>query len=161
MLTTKKGMSPLLATILLIAFAISLGALIMSLGRHIPTDETDYVNASKICSKVNFEVYKVGEKESICFDKEAGKINFIAVNRGSKSIDSMQIWVIGKRLYTKEILDNPLRPNIPIEKKIDYDASFYGTISEAQFIARVDDPELENPILCVDHPIVVKDIGEC
>ena len=40
----KRGMSPLLATVLLIAFAVSLGALVMSVGRQMHDQDTFDIN---------------------------------------------------------------------------------------------------------------------
>ncbi|MGM5487430.1 MAG: archaellin/type IV pilin N-terminal domain-containing protein [Nanobdellota archaeon] len=157
----KKGMSPLLATLLLIAFAISLGILVMSLGQQMRQNSGHgNVNMSKVCSQVSFEVVSVGGLSSLCYDKEAKQLSLIGVNRGAP-IHSMQVWVIGKRLYKAELLDDPLPKGMTVERQIPYDASQYGTIDKIKLIPRIQDLTMDDPVFCVDYPIEVNQVPTC
>ena len=157
----KKGMSPLLATVLLIAFAVSLGALVMSVGRQMHDQGSLDLNATEVCSHVDFRIHEVDGKKSICYDPDASVIRFVGVNRGVKSIPSMQIWVVGKELYRADVLEDPLKPLVPIERQIAYDSSTYGTIRRIQFIPSVHIEELQDPYICLDYPSEIQEIRYC
>lgn len=64
-LHSKRGMSPLIATVLLIAFAVALGVMVMNWGKSAqpiaPVAGTDI--------KVN--AYALGDKTLLCFDPAA------------------------------------------------------------------------------------------
>ncbi|MFP4424094.1 MAG: archaellin/type IV pilin N-terminal domain-containing protein [Candidatus Woesearchaeota archaeon] len=157
----KKGMSPLLATLLLIAFAISLGILIMSLGDQMrESSGHGEINMTDVCSGVAFEIVSVDNISSLCYDNEAGEISLIGVNRG-KPIQSMQVWVIGKRLYKTELLDEPLSSGMTIEKQVAYDVSQYGEIEKIKLIPRINDLDMDKPVLCTDYPIEINEINKC
>lgn len=161
MLPVKRGMSPLPATILLIAFAISLGILIMSLGQQMHSEEEVSINASRICGSVSFSVSNISGHPSVCYNEEQKTVWFMGSNDGTKEITSMQVWVVGRKPNRHEVLENPLPPEGTLEKEVSYDASRYGTIREVKFIPRVRAPELNEPYLCVDYPSTVEDVDMC
>jgi len=63
----RKGLSPLIATVLLIAFAVALGVLVMNWGKssapaQVPGGETP------LGQVVTVQSYKMGDKALLCFD---------------------------------------------------------------------------------------------
>ncbi|MCK5629639.1 MAG: hypothetical protein KAI26_03410 [Nanoarchaeota archaeon] len=97
----KKGVSPLIATVLLIAFAVSLGAVVMNWGRgYVETTMTqaDVQSAEKIsCSMdTSIGVVQVGDKQRLCIDDAAtnATLNFTLINTGSATLQGVQILVI-------------------------------------------------------------------
>ena len=154
-------MSPLPATILLIAFAISLGILIMSLGQQMHSEEDTSINASQICSSVSFSISNISGHPSVCYNEQEGTVWFMGSNKGNKEITSMQVWVVGRKPNRHEVLEEPLPPGGTLETEVDYDAAHYGTIREVRFIPRVRAPELSDPYLCIDYPTTVKNVNMC
>ena len=87
----KRGVSPLIATVLLIAFAVSLGAVIMNLG----------ANLSSKCSAVDLDFHKVGETSRLCYDKDSSTLRFTISNRGVK-VDGYKVIAVGDQSDVEE-----------------------------------------------------------
>ena len=80
---SKKGMGPLIATILLIAFAVSIGAVIISYGPSIIRQEDDR------CSRVLINAYQLEEKKE-CENYEFKSL--IKLYRLDESLSSLQCY---------------------------------------------------------------------
>jgi flagellin-like protein len=99
----KKGVSPLVATILLIAFAVALGAVVMSYGSAYYSDRE--VSAAAVsspndaCDAISLSVYRIADKEQICYGGTgaAGFVNFMLDNQGNGDIDELQVSIIGEK----------------------------------------------------------------
>lgn len=97
----KKGVSPLIATVLLIAFAVSLGAVVMNWGRgyvEATAENAETQSAEKIsCSMdTSIGIVQVGNKQKLCIDNETVPgpnlyLNFTLVNTGSVDLEGVQI----------------------------------------------------------------------
>lgn len=98
----KKGLSPLVATILLIAFAVSLGTLIMSWSIEAVDSPSD------ACKDVQIQLQQVPGGEAICYDTQNQRVNFLLKNTGQTTIDSLVLRVIdvSQELSEKEIQTN-------------------------------------------------------
>jgi hypothetical protein len=93
----KKGMSPLLLTIILIAFAVALGAMIMSWGSN-----KVYAQESS-CENVELVVQQAFNNDLICFNEETGKLKIVVKNSGKQGIDSIIYRKISPDLTTRDI----------------------------------------------------------
>lgn len=98
---SKKGLSPLIATVLLIAFAVALGAVVMNWGREkiaekANTTELNIDKSLDFCKDVKLEIEKVNNIPRICFsEKKVPSVQFLATNGGSSPIIKLKITVIG------------------------------------------------------------------
>ncbi len=91
---SKKGVSPLIATVLLIAFAISLGAVIMNLGVNLTTT---------VCDTIEIEVLTINQNPRICL--EDNQVRFTINNIGSP-ISGFRAVAIGNTVIEEDyILD--------------------------------------------------------
>ena len=81
MISSKKGMSPLVATVLLIAFAVALGAMIMNLSGPTPED-----NISKLCEDVS-----ISTRRPVCYEDDS--LIFVIENDGLVKVDSLQLLI--------------------------------------------------------------------
>lgn len=90
MYRNKKGVSPLIATILLIAFAVALGSVIMNWGLNL--------DLSDKCNTLDFELRPIQEK-NMCNggSGESSYLNFILDNKGSVDIHGVSLLVIGDK----------------------------------------------------------------
>lgn len=99
---SKKAMSPLIATVLLIAFAVALGAMIMNWSADVqPVDsKTPPSNPSAAvvdpCSAVSIELQQVFGKDLFCYQGE--NIRFNVINTGSKEISGIQLRTVDANL---------------------------------------------------------------
>lgn len=93
----KKGMSPLIITILLIALAVSLGAMIMSWS-------SGAANSPELtCSDAKLEVQVAFGQELLCYNEADGKLRVIVRNTGSNIIDSLTFRRITLDFKTRDI----------------------------------------------------------
>ncbi|MBS3102567.1 hypothetical protein J4458_03900 [Candidatus Woesearchaeota archaeon] len=154
----KRGVSPLIATVLLVSFAIALGAVVMNWGRNI-----DLSNPDDKCSGVEIKVRKTNHE--VCFGGSGDKahINFILDNTGTVNIEGLGIWIVG----TKGTKFNDFN-NLKIKKgelldikdnSIPYDFDVYGGIKQVQFIPKI---KIQDAIdICPKNAIKAEKIDVC
>jgi len=110
-LKSKKGVSPLIATVLLIAFAVALGAVVMNWGRTYVEDTAKFAREKsdieiKCSSDVKLEFLKIKDVKHICYYYDASnlKVNFTVENTGKLDVYGLQVTVVGnKEVNTTEI----------------------------------------------------------
>ena len=154
----KKGVSPLIATVLLISFAVALGAVVMNWGRNINIAKPD-----DKCAGVELKIRKANYE--VCFGGLGNDayINFILDNTGSADIDGIGIWIVGTKgtkfhdfdtlkIKKEELLDIK-------DKSISYDFETYGNIKHVQFIQKI---KIEGSIdICPKNAIKADNIDVC
>ncbi len=98
----KKGVSPLIATVLLIAFAVALGAIVMSWGKsYITQTQTDVQNKGNLqmtCSEdVGINILSIAGSFDACYtdsNSTHGTVKFTLKNSGSKALAGLKVQVI-------------------------------------------------------------------
>jgi|SRR3989338_88867 len=133
----KRGVSPLIATVLLISFAAALGSVALNWGRNL-----DIAKPGDACSGVAIKMGNIADAEVCYAGSGSGTyINFVIDNIGSIDIDGLGVWITGEK-GTKLLDIN----NIPIkkgqrldvkDKSIIYDSNTYGAIKSIQFFPKV------------------------
>ena len=155
----KRGVSPLIATVLLISFAVALGSVVLNWGRNL-----EISNFGDGCPGVSIKVRSM-EGAEVCYtsqDKDAN-LKFIIDNDGNADIEGLGIWVVGekgtklmdldaisiKKGYLFEVQENAVA----------YDFEAYGDIKQVQFIpkAKIDD-SIE---ICARNAVKAGKIGIC
>src|SRR3989344_4899144 len=91
MIKSKKGVSPLIATILLIAFAVALGSVVMNWGLNL-----NLGSSRDMCRSVEVKIRNIDVAE-VCFGGVGinGYINFVLDNTGGIDISGLSIWMVG------------------------------------------------------------------
>lgn len=79
----RKGMSPLLVTIFLVAFAVALGAMVMSWGSG--GEGRD----SSTCDSVSISPQMLGGDELICYNRSAGRLKVVVINSGDVDLQGV------------------------------------------------------------------------
>ena len=135
--TSTRGVSPLIATILLIAFAVALGSVIMNWGLSLSLDSSDP------CQKVSLALVDLMEKGEMCYGNRGGEgyMNFMLENKGPTDISGISIWITGQK--KTEIID---LGSVSIPRRETYektgnealfDFSTVGNIDSVQFIPKI------------------------
>ena len=157
-LNSKKGVSPLIATILLIAFAVALGSVIMNWGLNLnfgkPADKCSSV-AIKIRDTDNFEVCYGGAGKD-------GYINFILDNVGIVDINGLTILIVGEKGTRLFELQKTIKKGTLFDKKdkeISYDSAMYGNVKQVQFIPKIVLNQETN--ICAKNSVEADKIGIC
>ncbi|MBL7054825.1 hypothetical protein ISS05_03640 [Candidatus Woesearchaeota archaeon] len=155
----KKGVSPLIATILLISFAVALGVVVMSWGRNI-----EISNPGDKCSEVDIKVREVNNY-NICYSGSGSDayINFVIDNIGNPDLHGISLWVVGEKETKLFEIDNILIKQGSLfdkkDKELAYDLDKYGKIKHAQFIPKIKIDETID--ICPKNSIKADKAGIC
>ncbi|MBI3026792.1 hypothetical protein HYY70_01655 [Candidatus Woesearchaeota archaeon] len=154
----KKGVSPLVATILLIAFAVALGSVVMNWGLNLELGKSD-----DKCRNIEIKIRSMGVAE-VCFGgvNQNGYINFILDNTGLVDVNGLAIWIIGDKGTRLYELDNvTIKKGSLFDKKdkqVTYDFLTYGSIKQVQFIPKI---KAQNIEICSRYAVKAEKIGVC
>lgn len=154
---TKKGMSPLIATVLLIAFAVALGAMIMNWSTEVDVpDAPKTVSSDNPCGQVSIQLNEVFDKTIFCYQNDA--IRFNVVNTGSKGISGIQLRTVDANL--KEVKQDIPSSSIPVggtfDKDLPYDKSGKVHVELVPYVLQGDEP-----YYCVQRRIVQDILPAC
>ena len=153
----KRGVSPLIATVLLLIFAIGLGVIVMNWGR------AQVEAASKCAIDTGISVVELNNIPEICYAGagEKGYIHFIVENGPNIDIEVLQIGIIGtKNVYNAEIKEK-IQAGYSLLKDIPYNCDKVGNIRQIKLTPKISLYPGEDPILCPEQAIVIGEIRSC
>lgn len=158
-INNKKGVSPLIATVLLIAFAVALGAVVMNWGRNIGIP-----NQGDKCLGVEIKIREMNNY-NVCYSGSGSNvyINFVIDNTGKQDIHGLSLWVVGEKGTQLFEIDNILIKEGTLldkkDKELLYNSDKYGQIKHVQFIPKV---KIDTTIdICPKNSIKADKIGLC
>ena len=155
----KKGFSPLVATILLIAFSVSLLTAVITWEGSFGFKKDDP------CSKIAFNL-EASNGLQFCYKQVSNNIevNFIVKNKGNVDIDGMSMLIIGsanKKIY--DLNDIKIKKDSLLVLKdlvLEYDLSYHGDINKIYLTPHIASGDGVTDI-CPNHLIEIEKIGEC
>ena len=134
----KKAVSPLIATILLIAFAVALGAVVMSWGINVkPLMENPSIEK---CGDVSLEVQKIKDIPQAFYGGSGsdGFIKFTIANTGSYGIDEIILWIVGEKdTNIIDLKQSSIKVGYPLIKEVQYNFDTYGEVKKLKFIPKI------------------------
>ncbi|MBW2970552.1 hypothetical protein KY320_00160 [Candidatus Woesearchaeota archaeon] len=157
---SKRAMSPLIATILLISFAVALGAVVMNVGRTIGQEGPRF---SECGAHVELGVVEIGGQPKACITRqgESSIIEVMLQNTANTDIIDLQINVIGSNDVLN--IDSLAGSNIPkgYSRKINiiYDLNKFGNPEKITMIPRV--TTSDQTTLCQSSKVELEAIGNC
>ncbi len=154
----KSGMSPLIATVLMIGFAVSLGAVIMNLGSRITPPAK---NVTYKCADLSFGVHKFSDGNyDICYTNKSLAFT-VEAYRGE--IDGLKLIVFfsGPKPPIKKdnVLKERLKPGDPQKITIPYSPEKQGEIKEVQLYPIIGKDEFAH--LCNTAPVSITSVSQC
>lgn len=157
----KRGISPLIATILLITFSVALGAVVMSFGEQYVEEQAEFVSgdpevAVAACDAVDLQIIQVGGKQQICV--RDGMIELSVDNGPEMSIDGIQARVVGTEdvYISPNILTESLGPAASLKTIFQYEN--VGTPLQVRLTPLLRDGQVS---YCVGSAIVVENLAAC
>jgi flagellin-like protein len=114
-----KGMSPLIATVLLIAFAVALGAMIMNWSTSVE-EPAPSAGSDDPCTSVAIELNEVFGKTLFCY--QDGAIRFNVINTGTRELSGIQLRTLDANL--KEVKKDIPESRIVVGGTFDYDFAY-------------------------------------
>ncbi len=157
MMRNKKGISPLIATVLLIAFAVALGAVVMNWGRAYVEDtarDTGVTSDTRIaCSQnVAVQLVHVGGSPRICYNDDDQHVEITLQNRGSMDLEGFVFNILGTQGSGESYDYNVTLSRSGIERfELPYDASDHGSVEFVQAIPKIMVRGSNIPAQCSDY----------
>lgn len=149
----KRGISPLIATVLLIAFAVSIGTLIMNIGKDVIANVGD-------CTDVKIEVQTINSKPLFCYDPEQKNINMMIKNTGTVDIKYLKLAVTGADFSHEEvpIPDSSLRAGKTLTTSVNYPMM---DGSKAEVIPIITASGKESTCLASENIVIAETLAPC
>ncbi len=168
--SSKGGVSPIIATVLLIAFAVALGAVVMNWGKgFVETTAKDAQDRSSLdmaCQQnIELSVKEISNTPKICYNNTAtpAYIEAILENSGTDDITGMQ-FVIFDSSDNMNISQNSSVSIVAggVSNKLHIEHNLgAGVIQQIKFIPMVKPRGSSISQLCSKNGLVIDDISEC
>ena len=107
----KNGISPLIATVLLIAFAVALGTMIMNWTINLPDPDEEKSSGSE-CDGVMIEIHSIEDVPVLCRSREGSKLIFILGNIGNKDITAIKLRLLDSKTF--DIFERTINYNLKV-----------------------------------------------
>ncbi|MBW2964055.1 hypothetical protein KY363_01220 [Candidatus Woesearchaeota archaeon] len=137
MFRSTRAVSPLIATVLLIAFAVALGAVVMNWGRGYVEDTANIARERsdtevKCASDVNIDIVEIDGTPQVCYNTSAGfpsnnySLQFIVENKKSTTVESISARVIGDKTRVPLTADLGTEANLTVNAAKFLNVSYNG-----------------------------------
>ncbi len=166
---SKKGVSPLIATVLLIAFAVALGAVVMNWGRSYveatAEDVEKSANHQTDCStKVSLKFSEDAGIPIIEYNETDGKLIFVMTNTGNVQLEDARVSIYGAN-YDIETFDLlsiysgkfPILPGYP--NKFNLTFATTGAINKIEIVPSIKSSGSASSSFCSDDSLVGETIN--
>ena len=166
---TKKGVSPLIATVLLIAFAVALGAVVMNWGKgYVQTQALNVEtkgNAALSCQgDIELNVYILNQRPKICYavDSTGTTLKVMLKNDGTATINGFSVNIVSDtdNVFSEDI-DKDIIGGGVIKLDLPVNQTDFGTIKQVEFTPKILVSGVQKPVLCSQNSKVVDEIYEC
>lgn len=149
---TKRGISPLIATLLLISFAIALGVVVMNFGRA-------QVELEAQCPiEIGMEFVTVEKVKDICYESASKKLLFNVENGVNIKLTGLLVNIIDEeKAQTIELNDAKMARAGTFHGKINYDKT--GNIKQVKITPKAMFYDEEQ--ICVEKSLIVENVNEC
>ena len=156
-INNRKGMSPLIALIVLVSIAVSLGVLAINLISLLTSDEP----GSTACGLVDFNVKRFKDNYFLCIT-DSNKLSLVLENTGKQRIDVFKISIIGSsKSYSTELEAN-LDPGDFLDKRQSpISFGMVGLVYEVKILPEVKASETGKLIACNEKAKSFVDIPKC
>ena len=110
----KRGVTPLVATLLLISFSVGLGAVVMSWGQHYIEQTAEFITAAQAqplgCDPVSISFITLGGRSEVCISSISRAVKAFIENGPKVAVDNIQARVVGSDDVdtVESILPSPL-----------------------------------------------------
>ena len=165
----KRGVSPIIATVLLIAFAVALGAVVMNWGKGFvestAQDTQTRANLELGCQQeMTLGIKKIGQTPKICFNSTATPkfVEVMLENKGTTDITGIQVMIFDENDNSQNI--NNLSLTIPagsVTNKIRINHTLTGNIVQVDFVPKILPKGATVSQLCTKNALSVTDLTGC
>ena len=162
----KKGVSPLIAAVLLIVVVVGVGAVVTGIVRNYVTSGKQTIQSKsgdiKCGAEVDISVPTVADEIRICYDDTNDLLNFTLDNTGSTAIDALQIkWFTASAVVNNVSVTAVGAPSTTVDSGATVlysvapgtDITAIGDIVEVQIVPRIKVVGRADLAYCVDSAL--------
>lgn len=157
----KKGISPLIATVLLIALSVGMGVAVMSWGEEYIEQKAEFVKGVQetvtSCDLVQFSIIRINTVDQLCIADTT--IKGLIDNGPDTHIEDIHARVVGEKgVYVDEsILEKPLAKGSAVT--VAFSVGDLGAISQIKFTPTI--ITSGKPMVCTKQAIIAENIRKC
>jgi hypothetical protein len=150
----KRGMAPLVATLLLIAFAVAIGVVIMTFGKA-------QVELEAECSiNIGLKFAKIAGQEQFCYDQTKKELFLTVENGVNIPVEELVVNIIGSnKAVTHELKDAKISKAGTYLKRIPYNINDVGTLRQIKIIPKIE--MYEEIVICQEKAIILEKVRNC
>ena len=154
MILDKKGITPLMATFLLISFAVALGVTIMNLG------SAEVEDSAQCPIEVGLVFSNIGGEDQVCYDAGAKTLKFTLENGVNIKVEGLVINIIGEiKAESFDLSDAKVIKAGSYLGQVSYDASISGNIRQVKISPKILPYDVEE--ICTEQALVAEEVNEC
>jgi flagellin-like protein len=166
---SKKGVSPLIATVLLIAFAVALGAVVMNWGKGYVQAQAINVetksNAQLSCQgDIELNIYVLNQRPKICYElTDTGTtLSAMLKNEGTMTIKGITVTIVSSNddVFSTEI-DKDIVGGGVVKVDISVNDTEFGDIRQVEFTPKILVSGVQKPVLCSKNSKNIDEIYAC
>ena len=153
----KRGISPIVSTVILLVIAVGLGVIAMNWGRA-------YLETSATCAiDTGMDIVKVNNIPQICImTGENGYIKMLVENGPNINIEKLQLRAIGtKQINTTELENSTITVGGSYLGIVPYNSLLFGDIRQIKITPEILVYENEPPIICPEQGLIIENLGAC
>ena len=166
---SKKAVSPLIATVLLIAFAVALGAVVMNWGSdYVKSQTTQTAQKSDVkikCSQdVSMSVVEIDGIPKLCYNNATGyeRIDFLLNNDGNVALENVKVTVVSNVSTPVTVLINSSFGVADSHfLNMSYNKDTYGYPKKIMFTPQIKISGIVTAQWCPSNALTVNEIPEC
>jgi hypothetical protein len=150
----KKGITPLMATLLLISFAVAVGVVVMNLG-------SAQVEESAQCPiNIGLVLSNIGGEDQLCYDAGSKELKFTLENGINIKVEGLIVNIIGtEKAESYEFNDAKVGKAGTYLGKANYDSAAAGEIRQLKISPKIVLYDTEQ--ICTEQALVAETVRNC
>ncbi|MDP3990244.1 MAG: hypothetical protein Q8Q01_03495 [archaeon] len=150
----KKGITPIMATVLLLSFAVAIGVVVMNFGRA-------QVEESAECPvDIGLKLAEISGQKQLCYNAGSKQVKFTIENGVNTEVKGIIVNIIGAQ--EAKSFDIPSASMIKLGNylgNVNYDSGISGDIKQVKITPKVVLYDQEQ--ICVEQALVVENLKGC
>lgn len=144
----------MVATLLLIAFAVALGVVIMNFGRA-------QVELEAQCTiNIGLKFSQIGGAEQFCLDRTKKQLFFVVENGVNIKVEGLVANIIGKKkALTYDLGDAKIEKAGTYMKYVPYDIEEIGELRQIKIVPKVN--MYDEELICQEKAIILEKVRDC
>jgi flagellin-like protein len=164
--SSRRAISPLIATVLLIVVVVGIGAVITGIVRDYVAGSKETVSSKDemmSCSRdVVVEVLEIDKVPQVC--SGSGYVDIVLENTGGADVDDMQLVVIGDSgIYTNDSVSggDPFNMGETQEFNGTFDPASVGVVEQVKFVPKLKKSGKAGYNFCFDVAVTYEGLENC